>query len=43
MTRQTVVGWLKDWTEDGTAVRVEEGIKARYVHRRHASGTGTEG
>ncbi|MGY4960287.1 hypothetical protein [Streptomyces sp. 900105245] len=35
-TRQTVVGWLKAWTEDGTAVRVGEGTKARYVHHRHA-------
>ncbi|MEU6221289.1 hypothetical protein ABZ845_27845 [Streptomyces sp. NPDC047022] len=34
--RQTVVGWLKAWTEDGTAVRVGEGTKARYVHRDHA-------
>ncbi|MDQ1047391.1 hypothetical protein [Streptomyces sp. V4I2] len=37
-TRQTVVGWLKTWVEDGTAVRVGEGTKARYVHRSHASG-----
>ncbi|MFD4477368.1 hypothetical protein ACFWPU_14825 [Streptomyces sp. NPDC058471] len=35
-TRQTVVGWLKTWAEDGTAVRVGEGTKARYVHRAHA-------
>lgn len=35
-TRQTVVGWLKDWVNDGTAVRVGEGTKARYVHRTHA-------
>ncbi|MFD5424466.1 FtsK/SpoIIIE domain-containing protein [Streptomyces sp. NPDC127084] len=34
-TRQTVVGWLKAWAEDGTAVRVGEGTKARYVHRDH--------
>ncbi|GGV06003.1 hypothetical protein GCM10010260_49300 [Streptomyces filipinensis] len=34
--RQTVVGWLKTWAEDGTAVRVGEGTKARYVHHRHA-------
>ncbi|MFJ8823752.1 hypothetical protein ACIREE_18450 [Streptomyces sp. NPDC102467] len=34
-TRQTVVGWLKTWAEDGTAVRVGEGTKARYVHRDH--------
>ncbi|MGW6270430.1 hypothetical protein [Streptomyces sp. NPDC055060] len=35
-TRQTVVGWLKTWTDNGTAVRVGEGTKARYVHRDHA-------
>ncbi|MGW5461090.1 hypothetical protein [Streptomyces sp. NPDC003996] len=35
-TRQTVVGWLKAWVKDGTAVRVGEGTKARYVHRQHA-------
>jgi hypothetical protein len=35
-TRQTVVGWLKSWTDDGTAVRVGTGTKARYVHHRHA-------
>ncbi|MGW7598050.1 hypothetical protein [Streptomyces antimycoticus] len=35
-TRQTVVGWLKTWVENGTAVRVGEGTKARYVHRQHA-------
>ncbi|MER7839717.1 hypothetical protein ABTY98_28485 [Streptomyces sp. NPDC096040] len=34
-TRQTVVGWLKTWVSDGTAVRVGEGTKARYVHHRH--------
>ncbi|BAC71931.1 hypothetical protein Save01_05969 [Streptomyces avermitilis] len=34
-TRQTVVGWLKTWLTDGTAVRVGEGTKARYVHRSH--------
>ncbi|KAB1983419.1 hypothetical protein [Streptomyces triticiradicis] len=37
-TRQTVVGWLKAWMQDGTAVRVGEGTKARYVHRNHAPG-----
>ncbi|MER6158524.1 hypothetical protein ABT147_23685 [Streptomyces sp. NPDC001868] len=37
-TRQTVVGWLKDWSRDGTAVRVGEGTKARYVHRHHTPG-----
>jgi hypothetical protein len=35
-SRQTVVGWLRDWAKDGTAVRVGEGTKARYVHRQHA-------
>ncbi|MFK0214946.1 hypothetical protein [Streptomyces sp. NPDC090298] len=35
-SRQTVVGWLKTWTDDGTAVRVGTGTKARYVHHRHA-------
>ncbi|MFD8028161.1 FtsK/SpoIIIE domain-containing protein [Streptomyces sp. NPDC059717] len=35
-TRQTVVGWLKTWVKDGTAVRVGEGTKARYVHRQQA-------
>ncbi|MFK0105197.1 hypothetical protein, partial [Streptomyces sp. NPDC091217] len=34
-TRQTVVGWLKAWVTDGTAVRVGEGTKARYVHHQH--------
>ncbi|MFC9291767.1 hypothetical protein, partial [Streptomyces sp. NPDC057052] len=37
-TRQTVVGWLKAWVDDGTAVRVGEGTKTRYVHRRHVGG-----
>ncbi|WP_181802319.1 hypothetical protein [Streptomyces shenzhenensis] len=41
-TRQTVVGWLKTWVKDGTAVRVGEGTKARYVHRRHAPGQSPE-
>lgn len=41
-TRQTVVGWLKTWTEDGTAVRVGTGTKARYVHTRHAPDNPTE-
>ncbi|MET8805550.1 hypothetical protein [Streptomyces sp. NPDC004546] len=40
--RQTVVGWLKAWVQDGTAVRVGEGTKARYVHRRHAPETRAE-
>jgi hypothetical protein len=35
-SRQTVVGWLRDWVRDGTAVRVGEGTKARYVHRHYA-------
>ncbi|MFF8792774.1 hypothetical protein [Streptomyces globisporus] len=38
-TRQTVVGWLKTWSEDGTAVRVGTGTKARYVHRDHTPDT----
>ncbi|MFF1901539.1 hypothetical protein [Streptomyces sp. NPDC058206] len=42
-TRQTVVGWLKTWTEDGTAVRVGTGTKARYVHRQHAPDNPAEG
>lgn len=41
-TRQTVVGWLKTWTEDGTAIRVGTGTKARYVHRQHAPDNPTE-
>ncbi|MET8116902.1 hypothetical protein [Streptomyces prasinus] len=41
-TRQTVVGWLKTWTDDGTTVRVGTGTKARYVHHRHAPGTPPE-
>ncbi|MEU7551079.1 hypothetical protein AB0B01_01750 [Streptomyces sp. NPDC044571] len=35
-TRQTVVGWLKTWTEEGEAVRIGTGTKTRYVHRTHA-------
>jgi hypothetical protein len=35
-SRQTVVGWLKEWAEDGTAVRIGTGTKTRYVHRSHA-------
>ncbi|MFF8843799.1 hypothetical protein ACF08N_13935 [Streptomyces sp. NPDC015127] len=42
-TRQTVVGWLKTWTDDGTAVRVGTGTKARYVHHRHAPESPAEG
>ena len=34
-TRQTVVGWLKTWTEEGIAIRVGTGTKTRYVHHRH--------
>ncbi|SES47111.1 hypothetical protein SAMN04487983_106246, partial [Streptomyces sp. yr375] len=37
-TRQTVVGWLKEWANDGTAVRVGEGTKTRYVHHSHIPG-----
>ncbi|MFF8944533.1 hypothetical protein ACF1A5_20125 [Streptomyces sp. NPDC014864] len=42
-TRQTVVGWLKTWVANGTAVRIGEGTKARYVHRQHDPDTGAEG
>lgn len=35
-TRQTIAGWLKEWAEDGTAVRIGTGTKTRYVHHRHA-------
>ncbi|MFD7052013.1 hypothetical protein ACFWBS_22930 [Streptomyces mirabilis] len=41
-TRQTVVRWLQEWFKDGTAVRVGEGTKARYVHRDNAPGTPPE-
>ena len=41
-SRQTVVGWLREWTRKGIAVRVGEGTKARYVHRRHAPDPGRE-
>ncbi|OEJ45482.1 hypothetical protein AR457_16440 [Streptomyces agglomeratus] len=41
-TRQTVVGWLKTWTDDGTAVRVGTGTKTRYVHHQHAPENPTE-
>ncbi|MFE7012138.1 hypothetical protein ACFVAQ_16770 [Streptomyces sp. NPDC057651] len=41
-TRQTVVGWLKAWADDGTAVRIGEGTKVRYVHRQHAPETPPE-
>ncbi|MFE5900787.1 hypothetical protein ACFQ67_25725 [Streptomyces sp. NPDC056488] len=42
-SRQTVVGWLKEWTEEGTAVRVGTGTKTRYIHHRHTPGTSAEG
>ncbi|MEV5395494.1 hypothetical protein AB0N26_04655 [Streptomyces cellulosae] len=42
-SRQTVVGWLRDWTRQGIAVRVGEGTKARYVHRQHAPEQPPEG
>ncbi|MEU5394824.1 hypothetical protein [Streptomyces tibetensis] len=42
-SRQTVVGWLRDWVKDGTAVRVGEGTKARYVHREHVPEQPPEG
>ncbi|MHC3391252.1 hypothetical protein ACLQ2E_17620 [Streptomyces lavendulocolor] len=35
-TRQTVVGWLKTWTDEGVAARIGEGAKTRYIHHRHA-------
>ncbi|MFF3317050.1 helix-turn-helix domain-containing protein [Streptomyces sp. NPDC003035] len=35
-SRQTVVGWLKEWAEEGIAVRIGTGTKTRYVHHRHA-------
>ncbi|WP_329422370.1 hypothetical protein [Streptomyces sp. NBC_01268] len=35
-SRQTVVGWLKEWADDGTAVRLGTGTKTRYVHHTHA-------
>ncbi|MFE2483292.1 hypothetical protein ACFXGR_08465 [Streptomyces mirabilis] len=41
-TRQTVVRWLQEWSKDGTAVRIGEGTKARYVHRDNAPGTPSE-
>lgn len=41
-SRQTVVGWLRDWVKDGTAVRIGEGTKARYVHRQHTPEQPTE-
>lgn len=41
-TRQTVVGWLKTWTEEGIAVRVGTGTKTRYVHHRHTPNGHTE-
>ncbi|MFI9004110.1 hypothetical protein [Streptomyces sp. NPDC053541] len=37
-SRQTVVGWLKEWAEEGIAVRIGTGTKTRYVHHRHHSG-----
>ncbi|MFG3379260.1 hypothetical protein [Streptomyces sp. NPDC047999] len=42
-SRQTVVGWLKEWAEDGTAVRIGTGTKTRYVHHRHHRGGPAEG
>ncbi|CAL9421184.1 hypothetical protein [Streptomyces sp. enrichment culture] len=41
-SRQTVVGWLKEWTEEGIAVRIGTGTKTRYVHRHHAPDTPSE-
>ncbi|GGU78954.1 hypothetical protein GCM10010275_12230 [Streptomyces litmocidini] len=37
-SRQTVVGWLKEWTEQGITVRTGSGTKTRYIHHRHATG-----
>ncbi|MFC8170922.1 hypothetical protein [Streptomyces sp. NPDC057325] len=37
-SRQTVVGWLKEWTEQGITVRTGSGTKTRYIHHRHHSG-----
>ncbi|KPI00251.1 cell division FtsK/SpoIIIE [Actinobacteria bacterium OV450] len=34
-TRQTISGWLQEWAEDGTAIRVGTGTKTRYVHHTH--------
>ncbi|MGW5086787.1 hypothetical protein [Streptomyces coelicoflavus] len=42
-SRQTVVSWLRDGVKDGTAVRVGEGTKARYLHRQHAPEQPPEG
>lgn len=42
-TRQTVVGWLKTWTDEGEAVRIGSGTKTRYVHRQHAPETPENG
>ncbi|MFD7977521.1 helix-turn-helix domain-containing protein [Streptomyces sp. NPDC059071] len=41
-SRQTVVGWLKEWAEEGIAVRIGNGTKTRYVHHRHAPSDPTE-
>lgn len=41
-TRQTVVGWLKSWSEEGEAVRTGTGTKTRYVHRQHAPHNGDQ-
>ncbi|MFE5871686.1 hypothetical protein ACFQ6V_23980 [Streptomyces roseifaciens] len=42
-TRRPVIQrWLKEWAEQGEIVRVGEGSKARYVHREHAPGNGTD-
>ncbi|MCX5607895.1 hypothetical protein OHB39_09970 [Streptomyces sp. NBC_00047] len=35
-TRQTIVGWLKTWADEGEAVRIGAGTKTRYVHHTHA-------
>ncbi|MGW1767981.1 hypothetical protein ACWCQL_28545 [Streptomyces sp. NPDC002073] len=33
--RQTISGWLQEWADDGTAVRIGSGTKTRYVHHVH--------
>ncbi|KOV01946.1 hypothetical protein ADK91_21320 [Streptomyces sp. XY511] len=34
-TRQTISGWLQEWADDGTAIRIGTGTKTRYVHHSH--------
>ncbi|MFD7548545.1 hypothetical protein [Streptomyces sp. NPDC059816] len=42
-SRQTVVGWLKEWADEGVAVRIGAGTKTRYVHHRNTPGTPADG